>query len=76
MVGNRLLLELHVPSPAILKSGLIKQGYLAGQKVHISTDLKNVAAIEDFLSTSGFKDYKIYSIEPDIEDCFISLMVR
>lgn len=61
---------------SVLSSGLIKQGYLAGQKVHFTMESENTKGVEDYLNANGFNDYRIERIEPDIEDCFINLMLR
>ena len=47
-----------------------------GQNIHLT--LKNddiqTAKIEDYLTTKGHKNYKLKTIEPNIEDCFMELM--
>jgi hypothetical protein len=52
--------------------------HLFGQYLHYTdkTDMLNYAEIQQFLMQKGNIDIHMESIEPGIEDCFISLMTE
>lgn len=52
------------------------QAYLAGQLVHFTQESFETDFVGQFLKDQGFKDFEIMAIKPDIEDCFINLMMK
>ncbi len=54
----------------------VHQAYLAGQLVHFTQVNPETDDVERYLMDQGFGDVDIRTIEPDIEDCFINLMMN
>ncbi len=54
----------------------VHQAYQAGQLVHFTQVKSGTAAIKQHLEDEGFRDFEILEVEPDIEDCFINMMMK
>ncbi len=60
----------------IRRSQIVNQAYLAGQLVHFTAEEDCIDKMNEYLIKEGFSDFEIQTVEPDIEDCFIHLMMK
>jgi ABC-type multidrug transport system ATPase subunit len=82
IMGNfsHRLLSLKSPETYRLKTELEDYGntrsvHLFGQHLHLTLNEDKSDELENYLSAKGHRDYEIREIQPNIEDCFLELMM-
>jgi len=60
----------------VRNSGLVSQAYLSGQFVNYTLENDNSDQIKELLEEDGLKDLEIIKTDPEVEDCFINLMLK
>ena len=60
----------------IRESALANQSYLSGHTVKFSVEGNNIDEIRKLLKNSSLGVFELFETEPDVEDCFINLMLK